>query len=178
MNALTSWLVTSSYNFDGKRGSERVVHFLYRHWLVLVSKILGAFFLLILPVIVYILLVSITALGTRVTFWFSLLLPIYYLLVWSSFCYTITMYLMDTWIVTDQRILDNTQHGFFSRTVSELELSRIQDVTVTISGLIPTLLDFGNIEVQTAGSENKFIFLQVPHPQKVREEIMALVGER
>lgn len=87
------------------------------------------------------------------------------------------MYLLDIWIVTDHRIIDSEQHGFFKRTVAELSLSKIQDISVEISGLIPTFLDYGNLEIQTAGTENKFMFKQIPHPNEVKDIIMNLHNE-
>ena len=90
------------------------------------------------------------------------------MLWWMGLFYALTMYLLDTWIITDHRILDNEQHGFFSRTLSEMNLSKIQDMSVRISGLIPTFLDYGDLEIQTAGTEPKFIFKQIPHPNQVR----------
>ena len=176
MNTLISWLVTSGYNFEGKHKEEKVAVFLHRHWFILASRVAKFVFAAILPLFIYILIPNSITISPDASKWIVLVALIYYSFVWSTSCYAITMYLLDTWVVTDQRILNNNQHGFFSRTVSELQLPRIQDISVHVSGLIPTLLDFGNIEVQTAGSVNKFVFLQVPDPHKVKEEIMKLVA--
>jgi uncharacterized membrane protein YdbT with pleckstrin-like domain len=82
------------------------------------------------------------------------------------------MYILDVWIVTDHRIIDSTQHGFFNRSISELHISRIQDISVKTDGFIQTLLKFGDLEVQTAGTENKFHFRQIPDPEGVKNKIM------
>lgn len=87
------------------------------------------------------------------------------------------MYMLDVWIVTDRRIIDSTQHGFFNRTVSELHLTRVQDISVHTVGVIPTLLHFGDLQVQTAGTEEKFNFLQIPNPLAVKDAIMAVVTD-
>jgi len=81
------------------------------------------------------------------------------------------MYTLDVWIVTDRRIIDSTQHGFFNRVVSELHLSRIQDISVSTRGVIQTFLKFGDLQVQTAGTDEKFKFQQIPHPEKVKDVI-------
>ena len=52
--------------------------------------------------------------------------------------------------MTNDRIVDIEQHGLFSRTISEVDLFRIQDVTVDIHGIIATLLNYGNLTVKTA----------------------------
>ena len=94
------------------------------------------------------------------------------------------MYTLDVWIVTNHRIIDTTQHGFFNRTVSELHKSRIQDIYVNTEGTIQTLLNYGDLYIQTAGTEERFKFLQIPNPVKVKDEIMRMtfpedyVGEK
>jgi membrane protein YdbS with pleckstrin-like domain len=86
------------------------------------------------------------------------------------------MHLLDVWIVTDRRIVDSTQKGFFDRTVSELRISRVQNISVKIVGPIETFLHFGDLEIQTAGSSDMFNFSQIPHPERVKDEIMAIVS--
>jgi hypothetical protein len=44
---------------------------------------------------------------------------------------------------------------------------------VKTDGFIQTLLKFGNLEVQTAGTENKFHFRQIPDPEGVKNQIMS-----
>lgn len=88
------------------------------------------------------------------------------------------LYLLDTWIVTNERILDVNQKSFFFRTVSELNLSKVQDISVKTSGLIQTIFDFGDVEIETAGAAlDKFRFRQVAHPNMVKDRIMKLVSE-
>mgnify|MGYP001589399367 FL=1 len=104
---------------------------------------------------------------------YIVLASIWELIIWQLWFYALTMYLLDVWIVTNQRIIDSTQRGFFNRSVSELHNSRIQDISVKVSGLFQSLLKFGDLEVQTAGTENKFRFLQIPNPVEVKNVIMA-----
>jgi len=87
------------------------------------------------------------------------------------------IYLLDTWIVTGERILDINQKNFFFRTVAELDLSKVQDISIKTSGLIQTIFDFGDIEIQSAGATNKFRFNQVGHPNMIKDRIMKLVTE-
>jgi len=107
---------------------------------------------------------------------FFFLSSLWYLILWSAIFYALTMYTLDVWIVTDKRIIDSTQHGFFNRIVSELHISRIQDVSVDVHGVIETFLKFGNLQIQTAGTEEKFKFMQIPNPGKVKDEIAKLTS--
>jgi hypothetical protein len=57
-------------------------------------------------------------------------------------------YYFDVWIITNERIINIEQKNLFIRTTSEVTLTRVQDVTATIGGFFPTLLDFGDVLVQ------------------------------
>ncbi len=96
-------------------------------------------------------------------------------MLWFILFYVITMYLLNSWIVTNERIVDSEQVGFFNRKVAELSLSVVQDVSITLQGLIPTTMNFGSIIIQSAGRENHFYFDQVPKPQEIKDTIMFLI---
>ncbi len=171
-----SILTTSQYTFEGKKPYENVIVLLYRHWFVLLLKFIAYLFFAALPFVLYVpISLWLVRLGLQDLFWF--LTAVYFLLWWYSLFYALTMYLLDIWIVTDHRVIDSEQHGFFSRTVSELSLSKIQDISVAVRGAIPTFLDFGTLEVQTAAAARKFVFKQIPHPNQVKDEIMLAHSE-
>ena len=81
---------------------------------------------------------------------------------------------LDAWIVTNERIININQKGFFNRDISELKLTKIQDVTSEIVGFIPTILGYGNIYVQTAAEMERFAFYQIPNPNEVKNIIVQL----
>ena len=95
----------------------------------------------------------------------------WFLLGWVLFFVIWTNYYLDVWIVTDRKIIDVEQHRLFSRDISEFGLDRIQNITIEVSGILPTMLHFGNIHVETAGESRKFIIKYVPHPDKVKDVI-------
>ena len=165
-----SFFTQTSYTFEGKKSYETVLLLLHRHWFVLFVKIVGFAFIALIPPAIGIGLLSFLVGQLADIFWF--LVPLFYLFWWYGLFFAITMYLLDVWIVTDHRIIDSEQHGFFKRTVAELHLAKIQDISVDISGIIPTFLDFGNLEVQTAATQEKFFFKQIAHPNEVKDIIM------
>jgi uncharacterized membrane protein YdbT with pleckstrin-like domain len=75
--------------------------------------------------------------------------------------------------VTEKRIIDVQQKQFFDREISNLPFDKIQDVTVDIHGLIPTMLNFGTVEVETASKEDDgdFVMRAVRDPDNVRRVI-------
>ncbi|MDP3985286.1 MAG: PH domain-containing protein, partial [bacterium] len=76
---------------------------------------------------------------------------VYYLSIWLFFLTEFTDYYLDLWVVTNDRIVNIEQHGLFGRTVAELDLYKVQDVTSDVRGMISTFLNYGNVHIQTAG---------------------------
>lgn len=101
---------------------------------------------------------------------------VYYLGIWIFFFSQFMDYYLDISIVTNDRILDIEQKGLFGRSIAELDMTRIQDVHSEIKGIIPTLLNYGSVEIQTAASEKNFHFEQVPRPHLVRQRMLELAA--
>jgi len=106
----------------------------------------------------------------------KLLVAVYYLGIWVFFFSEFTDYYLDIDIVTNDRVIDIVQKGLFGRSVAELDLTRVQDVKSTIKGIIPTMLDYGTVVVETAASQENFVFEQVPHPHQVRQRILEMAA--
>lgn len=106
-----------------------------------------------------------------------LLGSIYYLSVLLFFFTGFIDFYLDVWIVTNDRIIDIEQFGLFSRTISELDLFRIQDVTTNVHGIFPTIFKYGDVIVQTASTNTGLVFRSVPNPDKIRESLLELSHE-
>lgn len=74
------------------------------------------------------------------------------------------LYFHNEIIVTDKSLTQVMQHGLFTRQVSELSLADIEDVTSVKHGIIATILDYGELRVETAGEQNNFKFTYCPKP--------------
>lgn len=99
---------------------------------------------------------------------------IFYLFLWIFIYVALIDYYYDTWIITNERILEIDQKRLFNRIVSELKLIKIQDVTSEVPGILATFLKFGNISLQSAGEIEKFEFKQIPNPVETRKMIVEL----
>ena len=165
----------TNYTFDGKRPEEKVLVFRYSHWFTLFSKLLSFFVLALLPFALYFLVGGYLAyLSLQSVYWF--LIAVYFSFWWLGLAYAVTMYFLNMWIVTDHRVLASEQHYFFNRTLAEMGFARIQDTSVRITGMIPTFLDFGDLEIQSAGAVPKLIFRQVPRPHQIRELVNQMLN--
>lgn len=167
-------------HFVKKKQGEHVIFTLRRHWITFLSTI-----------IVFIILGTIpfgVAYGAKLLFpemiWSEsaaypvivLITSLYCLFALLFFYIRFIDYYLDLWVVTNERIIDIAQNGLFSRTITELELGRIQDATTDVRGVIPTFLHYGELNVTTASSTNTIIFHQIPNPDHVRQELIGLAA--
>lgn len=84
-------------------------------------------------------------------------------------------YWLDVWIVTNERIISIEQKGLFSRTFSEQQLYRLQDVSSNVHGFFPTIFRYGDVLVQSAGTVQNTLLEQIPHSDVVARRIMDLL---
>lgn len=164
--------------FPGVRPDEEIILLLRRHWRLIIGYILRLAISGIVPIIIYLLLFYTLNLeieeGGLIYIILILGASIYYLFIWALFFHEWIDYYLDVWIVTNRRILNIEQEGFFNRTISEQNIERVQDVTSEVKGRLETFLDFGDVYVQTAGEEKRFVFEQIPHPYQVAEKIIEI----
>lgn len=156
---------------------ETIHYVLRRHWVTFVPQILVFIVLLLVPVALYFLFKGVTpgiltndmAYPILVLFGSS-----YYLSIYLFFFAEFLTYYLDEWIITNDRIVDIEQLGLFSRSVSELDLFRIQDVTTDVHGAFATLFDYGNVSIKTASANLNIVAKNVPNPNKIRERLVQL----
>lgn len=101
-----------------------------------------------------------------------LVLGLWWLFVLIGAFNTLTNYFLNVWILTTERIIEIHQPSYFNRKVSSFFLSRVQDVTSEIKGILGTLLDFGFIHVETAGEDEAFEMHGIRHPRNLRNMIL------
>lgn len=112
--------------------------------------------------------------------WFPILVlvgSIYYLSICLFFYgYFIDFYL-DILVITNDRLVDINQNGLLARTIAEFDLYQIQDVTSEVDGLFPSIFNYGNLTIQTAGAIPKAIIKNIPDPHRLRQVILDLAAE-
>jgi hypothetical protein len=163
-------------NFPGQHDDEQVILFLRRHWFIFLMRLLLVIASVIGLVFIYVFF-NLLSSDFSQSDYFNLLLfaeSLGTLFIWNLFFILWIDFYLDAWIVTNERIINISQKGFFNRDISELKLTKIQDVTSEIVGVIPTLLNYGNIYVQTAAEKERFAFYQIPNPNEVKNTIVQL----
>jgi len=171
----------SIYRLPNKLPNEKIIKIIRRDLFILFKKILFLILLIILPLIFFYLLIfsQSNLINGELTYPLIVLsTSAYYLFIWLFFFFSFIDYYLDIWIITNERIIDIQQKGFFSRVISEHKLFRIQDVTSEVHGFWPTVLKYGDVHIQTAGTIQRFHFHQIPNPGPVRDIIIKLVQRK
>ncbi len=157
---------------------EEIIIFLRRNIFILIKHILTYLVIFLVPLAVYLLanlylpqLIEKDVISDLLT----LLMFLYFLFTWLFFYRGFLDYFLDVWIVTNYRILSIEQSDLFHRTVAEQKLFRIQDVTSQQKGLLPTFINYGDVYIQTAAEQMRFVFEEVSNPHKIAREITQLV---
>ncbi len=156
------------------------MYLLRRHPITFIPIIALFLLLMLVPVALYFLTVSLYPDMVQGLIFYPLsvlIASVYYLSIYLFFYAMFIDYYLDLWIVTNDRIVDIEQNGLFSRTISELDLFRIQDVTTEVHGIFSTLFRYGDVHVKTASANINIIFRNIPDPNKVREALINLADE-
>lgn len=162
---------------------EHVVREARKHWFLFVAGLLPYAILLVLPFALPNLLMLVPGFAPYAAYveYSSpvgrALLGAWLLIVWTGAWSAFTSYFLDVWVLTSKRLVDIDQKGYFSRQVSSLLLSRVQDVTISVKGVIPSLLGIGNINVQSAGAKDEFTMHGIPRPEQMRDLILKYVAD-
>jgi hypothetical protein len=148
---------------------EEVYAYLRRHWFALYPKIAGYLLLAVVPPAILVALgveldlfdgAGATVIGVIAAIW---------ILFWLvRLFFTWYSYNNDIWVVTDQRLVDSIKKHPFSHTVASADLVNVVDTKVSVSGIFPSVLKYGDVDCETAGSSNRFCLGSIPQPAKVQ----------
>lgn len=166
----------SSYHFKEIQYEERIITVIHRHWFNILQQFLALGVLLVVLVAGFFISPSLEMFSENKDYYplflfaentLFIFVVLYAAFIWID-------YYFDVWVITDKRIVNIEQKGLFARQVSELKMERIQDVTTEVKGIIPTMLNYGDVYIQTAATTERFIFRMVPSPYAIKDLIMHL----
>lgn len=162
-------------HFESQEAEEKVILLLRRHPITNVPWIVSGIIMLLAPVVLFPLFSFLNPFPT---------LPLSYHFIFTLFWYVMTFgvilvkylsWFFNVYLVTTERIVDVDFHNLVHREISSTRISKIQDVTYKVSGVIRSIFDYGDVFIQTAGTEENFIFEATPQPQNVVKTISELI---
>jgi len=170
-----NWPQVSS-PFPGQQPNEKIYIETRQHWMVLAGRVVT--WVLFAAILIFIdWAINSYAPGLKSSPYLeyvNLFKSIYLMFLCLGLLIIWIMYHLNVQIVTNERIVDITQNSLLHHTISELHLSRIEDVTAESKGLLQTFLNYGNVYAQTAGETQRFVFDRVPNPAYIAKIILDL----
>ncbi len=147
--------------FEGQREGEELVLVFRRHiialrkgfYSILIPFVIASLPTLIAPGELLYLWIALGGLG------FGLILFFYH---WIGWYFTV-------FILTNQRLRQVTQQGIFGKSVIDLPVSKIQNISYNIPGLSGELFGFGTIVIQTYVGD--LILDLIHHPSQVYNKL-------
>lgn len=164
--------------FETQDEEEVVVLFLRQHFVVNIPWLFMVFIMIVAPTVIFPLVFRFLELPFP--------LPLGYAIIGTLFWYTLTFgfalakfihWFFNIYIVTNQRIVDIDFVNLLYKQFSEAQLSNIQDISYRMRGIVATVVNYGNVIIQTAGELPNFEFAAVPNPSKVVEAISELADK-
>ena len=162
----------SGYTLDPR---ETVIKEINRHWVDLIPVAVSSLALIIVDIaLVY----FASRFADQLKFLPSgfVILLVLTLLLLAAAISTVGIYIyhQNKLIMTDMHLIQIVQNGLFGRSVSQLSIAKVQDVSASRRGFFATMLDYGSIEVETAGEDDNFVFNFAPHPQQLADECLSI----
>lgn len=77
-------------------------------------------------------------------------------------------------VFTNVHLVQVEQLALFQRRVSQLSFVRVEDVTGRRDGFLQTVFNYGDVQVQSAGEQEKFIFRNAPDPERLADEALQI----
>lgn len=156
--------------FETMDTEEKVVLFLRKHWITNVPWILLFFVMLVVPVLVS----NLSLFNSVPSNYMFIFILIWYLITTAYLLESFLTWFFNVYIVTDERIVDIDFYNLIYKEVSDANIDKIQDVTYKMGGVIRTLLNYGDVMIQTASEVPNFEFLAVPKPDKIAKVLQDL----
>lgn len=104
---------------------------------------------------------EVPALGLVTTILMSLIVLVGlfgYIAVW--------VYLQNTFFLTNESVIQEIQHGIFSKHEQTVSLGSIEDASFKQFGIFQSLFNYGTIRLSTEGEETTYRFQYVANPKK------------
>lgn len=93
---------------------------------------------------------------------------LYWVYAWIGWYYSV-------YVVTNERLVEIKQKGFFNRKVTEFGLDKVQNINYHIKGFQAVLFQFGDITAQTYVGD--LVMPYIYKPVKVHEKIVQVVRQ-
>jgi hypothetical protein len=153
------------------REEERIIKVVYHHAVIIIPHLIISFLSLILN---FFLMYYLFLQG-----WWGVLL--FLLIIFFVVFYVfrlIFLYKKNKFVVTNQRIIDFEQVGFFERFVNEFPYKKVRNAKAVMKGIGPTLFRYGNLKLELKNDLGPFELYKVGDPINLQNKINEFVHKK
>jgi hypothetical protein len=151
--------------FEGQHDDETLL-FTFRNHIIAMRK---GFYMLLIPFLIAS-LPSLIWPGEFMWLWVALG---GFIVGLALFMYHWMGWYFSVYIVTDQRVRQVTQKGFFGKSVIDLGISKIQNISYNVPGFSAAIFGFGTIVIQTYVGD--LVLENIEHPGKTYEKLQIAI---
>lgn len=170
MSSLKGFLLRPKIRVQFQQENEEIVFLVRAHPITQIFWIINGFLILIV-VFITLNVFSPYLNAKQILFVYLFTLIFIFSYWWVSFL----TWFFNVGLFTNQRVIDIDFHYLTYKEVTSARLDKIEDVTVKSGGFFPSIFNYGNVFVQTAGTEVNIEFINIPQPEKVKEIINQLL---
>ncbi len=147
--------------FEGQRDGENVLYVFRRHAVTAIKGFVWLVFATALGVVPMIIWPNN---GNMFLVWIG-----FFVVGLLGAAYSWVLWHFSYYIVTDQRLRQVRQKGFFNKSVVDLELKNIMNMSYGVKGMFATMFNYGSILIQTEAGD--LVISMVSHPEAVYNEL-------
>ena len=164
-----SFCIRPDYRFESQHPKEQLILVLRAHPFTQLTWILNSIFFIIGLILLNFLFFNFLS-ATQILFANLFGFSAIFAYIWFNFL----GWYFNVGLITNERIVDVDFHSVIYKEITETKLSKIEDVTAKSSGFFASFFDYGNVFIQTAGTEVNIEFIHIPKPSEVTKIINGL----
>jgi hypothetical protein len=164
--------------YEGEDSDEKILYVIRKSLWAIVPNLIFVMVLTIAPIFFFSYLHSLNIkldLGIKPGFITSLNI-FWYLFTFGYLFQLFVNWYFNVFIITSKKIVDFDVRGLTYKNTSETALRNVEDVTSRVVGTLGTVLNIGEVSVQTAGEEREFEFEKMDNPSEIRDIISDLIS--
>jgi hypothetical protein len=75
------------------------------------------------------------------------------------------------YLLTSERLLLIKSESLFKKTVTEIPLDRVLNISYKTTGFLSTLFHFADVDIQIMGAEEPFLMAEISNPEEAKDAV-------
>ena len=168
-----SFCIKPDTRFDTQGTDEEVILVLRAHPIILIPPLINGL------VMFFILFFANFFLPSFLTLSHIFFINIFFLVFLANYLwFGFLNWYFNVGIITNKGIVDVDFNLVIYKETTYTLLDHIEDITAKSGGFLESVFDFGNLFIQTAGTERNTEFMNIPHPSAAAKIINSIVQKK